>query len=354
MKLTKSRTVFGIASVLLAITACSPQNPEQRLIETANEKYIVPVYQKFSDETVRLSKLVSKHCGQSAESKMSLQNQWRQTMNAWQGAQGINFGPVEDGNYGWRIQFWPDNKNLVAKKIRSLLKHSENLTKQNFEKSSSVVQGLPALEYLLFDPAAEKLANQEQRCQLASLISQHLKSTASTVQKEWIEHQSDFLKPGAENSHYPTAEIVLGRLIDSQRSLLDRMNTRKLLTPLGLKSEKAFANPYFVESWRSQHSQQNLLVNIESLGQFYQLGGLRDYLEAKQLTVLVEELDGNFTRLKKVLTASDRSLFERIKQGDIESIVNIQKQLKSLLDIYTKDIPMALGVQLGFNNNDGD
>ena len=70
---------------------------------------------------------------------------------AWAELQPLLIGPLAEGNRSWQVQFWPDKKNLVGRQVEQLVTAQPQIDAAALAKSSVVVQGLSAYEYILFD-----------------------------------------------------------------------------------------------------------------------------------------------------------------------------------------------------------
>jgi predicted lipoprotein len=75
------------------------------------------------------------------------------------------------------VQFWPDKKNLVGRQVEQLVNGDKPVDAAALGKSSVVVRGLSAYEYILFDSKPD-VASAEQKaryCPLLVAIGEHQK-----------------------------------------------------------------------------------------------------------------------------------------------------------------------------------
>ncbi len=357
---TKRSIKFGLSlsiplTFALALTACSKPSPEQVFLESANDQLIRPYYLSLAAEAKTLSASVEQHC-RNEENSESVKNQWRATMVAWQKAQAIQFGPLREHNLAWEYQFWPDKKNLIAKKLKPLLKTADEQTLESLKKTSVVTHGLPAIEYLLFDEQADKYGDQNAQCSLAQVIANHLANTSEQLNTQWSQYQTQLLGANAENPEYPTQAHAVAVVIDSFLTQVENISNRKLTMALGLKTKAQRLNPYLLESWRAQHSKENLLANVSSVEDLMNQGGLGMYLGQKGHAILANNINENVQTTRGAIEAMPTSLFEQLNQpqGQAQAVKDLQDHLLQLTQHFKTDIPTALNIQLGFNNNDGD
>jgi len=79
-------------------------------------------YQHLNNRALGFAKRAEQWCADPAsESRADVEQAWQQAFMAWQAVRFVDFGPVEAENRAWQFQFWPDPKNLIARKARHLL-----------------------------------------------------------------------------------------------------------------------------------------------------------------------------------------------------------------------------------------
>ncbi|MDE1462844.1 imelysin family protein [Spartinivicinus poritis] len=304
-------------------------------------------YQQLTNSARYFQQSSLELCQSPSAAKFTVvQNHWRQLMNSWMIAEVINFGPVQQGNMAWRFQFWPDKKNLIKRKVEGFLAtHSQpnTISIETVKTSSVLVQGLSAAEYLLFDPQLkpdQQVTNSSQRCKMLASISAHLFANAQQLEKSWQTETA---------TNKPTVEESISQLLNGMATLIERSH-KKLVMPLG----KQKANPYFAESWRSQHSIDNIKHNLISIKQLYQVQLKPLLLEKKQGNLLAEKIDQQFNFTFTLLGQFKQSLFILLKQQQLKQASQLAENLKQLKQLFSQQLPDKLGVIISFNANDGD
>src|SRR5205823_7679797 len=81
---------------------------------------------------------------------------YRRTADAWTEIEFVRYGPISDDFRVDRLNYWPERKNATARGLAALLtkEGSADLAPARFAENSVAVQGLPALERLLFEGTA--------------------------------------------------------------------------------------------------------------------------------------------------------------------------------------------------------
>lgn len=353
------------ASLLLSGCGQKSDDSQALLSQTANQ-VIVPLYREFNEQSQTLVTQTQAFCAdseQTAQALANVQQQWRETMAAWARVQPIRFGPVDQGNWRWKIQFWPDRKDITRKKVEALIASDDELTAERVASASVPVQGLVALEYLLFDPrgsAVEGYQQNARRCELLLATAERVEQVSATVLNEWRDdYAKSFSSPGEGNSRYPELQTTLADLISSLVVGAEVVKLNKLGLPMATGKGAGYAKPYRLEAWRSQYSLELMKASTETLKSLYQaegVFGLADYLrtrpevdEAKIAAIgqAFDAVDQQFATLKG-------PVFTQIKQPEYYAkLVELHSAL-AVLESSLGELPEMLDINLGFNSNDGD
>ncbi|MGH1440685.1 MAG: imelysin family protein [Cellvibrionaceae bacterium] len=363
--------LFYICAFSLSIAACAKPSPSVQFIHTASQQVIAPAYDRLHQQSIAFAEQ-AKSCKQTNPDYDAVFNvlnkHWKHSMSAWQAVQWVQFGPIKQEGREWALQFWPDKKNLVGRKIKKRLTNSEMMTEADLDSEGVVVQGLSALEYLLYDEQAKKLFTASQRCLSIVSIVNKVKQVSGSLHRDWlIYHDNNFVsidKPQALSEIDSPAKGV-SILVNNIIGMLDNVVGKKIASPFSLAqsdTKKVNSNAYFLESWRSQTSLDNVKQNILSLQTVLLEGGLIELLqfkEPKAALILTEKLHSQLNVVLHLLENdwADSSFFMSISQAKPESEANIKSlyiELVSLRRLIKIDLSEILGVQLGFNSSDGD
>ena len=172
--------LLPVTALLSQASLAAPTADQWQAINVQlSQHYVQPRYQELANASQQLANATSTLC--SKNNKRSLQESrdaFHQTMDAWQGIQHVQFGPVEFLMRNFSLQFWPDKKNLTSKQLNTLLseENPDNLTPDYFRGASIAVKGLPALERLLFGNAPLSPYG----CQLTHAIANNVAAVIDT------------------------------------------------------------------------------------------------------------------------------------------------------------------------------
>ncbi|UTW06845.1 imelysin family protein [Pseudomonas benzenivorans] len=351
------RSPLTLALLSLALSACSPSDPQQQVSRALVDGVLLPSYSSWTEADRQLAASAQAFC--AGEQDLSAARQAFLTAQAaWAGLQPLQIGPLAEGNRAWQVQFWPDKKNLVARQVGALLERKPQLTPADLDKSSVVVQGLTAYEYLLFDAGIDLNDPQQSAryCPLMTAIGQHQQALAADVLARWqaADGMAEQLK-AFPNARYADAGEAVAELLRTQVNALDGLK-KKLGTPLGRQS-KGQPQPYQAEAWRSGASLASLAAGLASAEQLWQ-GSADDGLQqllGNEHSALGARLDAAYAETRQRLAALQRPLAELLAEDAGRAELNaLYDSLSTLHRLHEAELAKALGIQLGFNSHDGD
>jgi predicted lipoprotein len=318
---------------------------------------LLPAYSHWLSSNQQLASSSQSFCAGSSD-LAAMRQTWLNAQSAWSALQPMLVGPLSEGNRAWQIQFWPDKKNLVARQVESLLQANPAPTPADLDQASVVVQGLSASEYLLFDAAIDlSQATQKARyCPLLIAIGAHQQALASDILSQW--QSSDGMLAQLQsfpNTRYADSKEAITDVLRTQVTGLEGMK-KKLGTPLGRQS-KGQPQPFQAEAWRSNASLGNLSATLNGAEQLW-LGshtdGLRNLLGSQHLE-LAQRIDNAYQDSRKQLAAQQQPLSQLLSTEAGRAQLNaLYDSLNTLHRLHETELAKALGIQLGFNANDGD
>lgn len=300
--------------------------------------------QRFHESATHLHTSFVDYCSGKID-KQTVQSDWANTFDKWMFLQGQERGPIKALEQNWNIQFWPDKKNTTGRKMMGLLAQAQPVTVEQISQQSVAVQGIGALEWLLYD-SNSPLENTENAgdsaCQVAQTIAQNLANNSGIIAQAWQDNPWQELDESVWISEYIS-------LLSNQLAYAES----KLVRPL---ANIGAPRPYFAEAWRSGMSLHNLKQNVLALQQLYhaQPQGLDQLLRARGFGELADRMDNQFdSLLANWPERNDMFDFLQTKEGYRESLA-LKNKLEQLNYTLNQEVAVALGVVIGFNSTDGD
>lgn len=281
-----------------------------------------------------------------------MQAAWRESMASWQHIQWLRMGPIAQDNDDWKLQFWPDKKNILQRKMQDILDGSEPVGADSLAHASVVVQGFSAQELLLFDAqfaTVEKFAGRQ--CDLLRASTALTARVGQKLDDAW--QDETWLQRWAS-----PAQVRNGEILDALLAQIERIKNDKLGEPMGLKTRDKKPNGYFAESWRSENSLANLQHNLLAVQQLIRPAqgyGLFQYLKDSQQQAVADELvirlDNAQQALQQIKPPLTAAVTDTAQQPALQ---NAHRALGELATFCKQKLAPALGLTLGFNSNDGD
>ena len=355
----------GLALLLALPMGVANATPDyQALAVGLAENYALPRYAALADTFEAQEEVLTGFCEAPDEVGLeAARAAFHDSMDAWQGIQHITAGPIQLLFRRARINHWPERRNAVARGLNMLLgaADSASITPQRLAEASVAVQGLPALERLLFDEAALVAFSADTddarfRCALVTAIGANLSDIAREVVAEWRDEVLPVLKAGESHPiYFRDAGDLSARLLTDLQGLLQLMIDLKLQPVLG--ESAAAARPLRVENRRSGRGSRNLRLNLEAAWDMVAGGdgaGFGASLARAELD-LHESLMDAFAAAGQA--AADlpaplaTAVIEPAERGRVVAFLEALRGLRALL---REPVPAALGLTLGFNAMDGD
>ena len=352
-----TRSVLSIALLGLSLAACSPSDPQQKVSAALAQGVLLPSHSLWAQSNVSLAQSSKAFCAEQQDLGEA-RKAFLSSQSAWAELQTQLVGPMAEGNRAWQVQFWPDKKNLVARQVQALVNAKPELSSAELAKSSVVVQGLTAYEYLLFDPQLnlQDKAQKARYCPLLQAIAEHQQSLANQTLQQW-QGQAGALEEFKKfpNQRYADAGEAITDILRTQISAIDGLK-KKLGAPLGRQS-KGLPQPYQAEAWRSQASLSNIaaaLAGAERLWHGAEQDGIQALLGADRAE-LKQRIDAAYSDTREKLAKLQRPLGELLSDASGRQALNqFYDSLNVLHRLHEGELAAALGVQLGFNAHDGD
>ncbi|MBB1593640.1 imelysin family protein [Achromobacter sp. UMC46] len=278
---------------------------------------------------------------------------------AWSGVEILRFGPLVQANRFERLAFWPDTRGVMPKQVQQLIAAGDPalLAPGALAGRSVAVQGLPALEYVLYgEPALLTQASAPTfayACAYARAVAANVSTISGDVAQAWSaqgEFGRQFAKPQAGNDLYRDPQEVAAEAMKALSTGLQFARDVKILPVLGGSAEAA--RPKRAAFWRSELSTRLLAANLDGLKAFYLAGGYPLPKGGDWMDVSVRgELQNAAQTLRAVPTPLDAALKQEDGRRQLLLAALTIQNAKAIVD---QDLAPALGVTIGFNALDGD
>ncbi|QPH55654.1 imelysin family protein [Pontivivens ytuae] len=327
-----------VAPALLLPLAVAAQEPAD-IVEKQVAEFIRPGFAAFNAAADALAAMPCNDMGTA----------YHDAFDAWMRMSHLRFGPTEDGDRGFALAFWPDERGATPRTLAGLIAAEDPVVDDPtaFAEISVAGRGFLALDWLLFDPERTPPAIGSYECRLAQAIAEDIDRIAEELDLAWRAETSLMRGAGAEgNFDYLVPEEAVRALYGALITGLEVTIDQRLARPLGTFERP---RPRRAEAWRSERSARNVALSVAALSDYTD-----PFLTAVESEV-AEELRDEFDRLKDRLEALDDPAFAGVStpQGRLR-IEAIQSALREIRGTLATQVAPRLGVSQSFNALDGD
>ena len=353
-----------LIAVLLAASGPAWAAPDYAVILAAGaDGPMIAGYRDFQAKAATLEQGVLTLCASPAPTSLeAARTGFHAAMDSWQKVQWIGYGPVEAFHRGQRVQFWPDKKNAGDRQMLALLKerNAEALEGNRIAFASVAIQGLPALEMLLFDTnqTAKLLEAGDDatlRCRLAQGITANLTRIGGELVHDWSKPDgfANVLKSaGTGVNPYADTRQAASQMFNALHAQLSAMAEVKLAYPLAASA--AESRPTRAESWRSKRSLRNIAVNLDSLRDSF-AASFAPTLRADGKGAAADRLLAALTDAQTAAGKLSAPMEESMGESEGWTRLNgLKAKIKNAAQVLETEVATALDVQVGFNGLDGD
>ena len=356
------RAALTIALLCLGASAAHAEADHAGIARAALEQYIRPGYTDLAESAEALSQSVGALCEQpSATALKGAQTAFAATVAAWSKIEPIRFGPVAEADRYERIFYWPDPKGLGGRQVHeALAKQDQGVTDSKALAGKSVaLQGLPALEDLLYGDGAEALVKGAGpaafRCRFAASIAANVAAMTKEIEQGWQKgapYTKAYLEPGPANAAYHTPKEVTLELFKTFNTGIETVRDQKIAKALGAKPEEA--RPQLTPFWRSGLSFANMADNLAGVRDLFAKGGFAGVVHDDSAGVedsILFDLDHAI----EVLRGIDQPIAQAVRNEDLRARLEaLRVSLKSAATTAGDAIASGAGLTFGFNALDRD
>jgi predicted lipoprotein len=353
--------VSKIAFMAIAICLAAPAhaNKATDIINGAIDGFIRPGYESFHETTSDLSQVQTALCATPSQAALDqARKTFGATVDAWSRVEIIRFGPVTEQNRLERVLFWPDRKGTGLRQVQAALaaRDANATDAARLAGKSVAMQGLGALEYVLYGTGSEALAaGDTYRCAYGAAIAGNLDTIASELDTAWAD-PNGFAKtwstPAPDNPLYRDGTEAVTELMDVFVTGTELVRDVRLGGFLG-KEPKA-DKPRQALFWRSGKTVDALAGNLAGLQALLEASKLAGALPADQAW-LGGSANFEFANAQKAAAGAEGAIADVLADPEKRAkLAYFGLVTSSLSDIFGAQMSGALGLTAGFSSLDGD
>ncbi|WP_417308248.1 imelysin family protein [Devosia sp.] len=340
----------------LAVPAMAQSDSD--IVRAAIDDVFRPAFADFNAATGALESDMEFLCeAPSVQRATAARAQFRETVLSWSRAELYRLGPLLEDNRSERILFWPDRKGVALRQVQAALaEQDETATSvESLTQKSVALQGLGALEFVLFGTGSEALDDgADYRCRFGLAIAGALHQVAGELDAAWQAPDGiakRLLQPTEGDPEYrnqrEVMEDVTGLLAHGSEIIRDQ----RLLPFLGREGERS--RPRSALFWRSNMSVPSALANFEGLDDLFTRSGIGAVDEENEWVSngITFELENAVRAGALVTDPVAEALDDPEQKQALDYLVIVTQSLDTLLG---ENLAAARGLSVGFSSLDGD
>ncbi|MCW5696687.1 MAG: hypothetical protein KIS96_08115 [Bauldia sp.] len=353
------RVVCFALAVFLALPSAGAQDAAalQAFVDRAAADYLGPAFAAFADGADTLLSAATALCAAPGEPQLAAAREaLLPAALAFARVMPLQIAPFVEDHRRERVLYWPDPRGVALRQVQELLAVEDETATDlaRLRDKSVAVQGLAAIEFLLFGTGSEGLVTgDDYRCRFAATAAASMAAIAANL-AAMVAPEGPFTRSlresGPDNVLYRSEAEAVSDLVLSAATAVESAH-RGLATVLG--ATQAEAMPRTAPLWRSGLGITFIAALATGVADGLLASGLREAVPAH--ADLVDEIEAALARLRRALpppgTAVADAVVDPVLRDALLAALAILDELKVLLG---EALPAALGVNLGFNALDGD
>ena len=358
---------FVLAAVLSLMVCASPlradTTPEQyrSIVDNTIEHFLRPEFADLKARTTALVPAVENLCrAPSADGLDGARAAFGAVVLTWSRVEFARLGPVIVGKRLERFSFWPDRKGTGLRQVQKILadKDPSATDATTLAGKSVALQGVQAMEFLLFGTGAEALASGDSfRCAYGTAIAVNLDTIAGEINDGWNDdagYVALMRNPGPDNNVYRTPDEPVGDIVKILTTGFQYIRDIKLGAFIGESPKKA--KPRRAAFWRSGLAIDAIQANFAGLEHLFEVSGLVPVVESRPTgSTFVSSVRFEFDSANDNFERGFPPLAEAVAEpAEHSRLVYLFIVSNTLWNFFADDISAALGLRTGFNALDGD
>ena len=350
-----------VAALCFSVVAAAPAFASKAtdIVNDAIDGFIRPGYHSFHQTTSQLSEAARALCATPTQAALDdARNAFGATVDAWSRIEIIRFGPITEENRLERVLFWPDRKGTGLRQVQAALATKDHTAAEPAQLAgkSVAMQGLGALEFVLFGTGSEALATGDaHRCSYGVAIAGNLETISAVVDAEWADADGfakTWANPSADNPLYRDGTEAVTELMDVFVTGTELVRDVRLG---GFLSEEAKGDkPKQALLWRSGKTIDALAGNLDGMRALLEASKLADALSPDQTWMGGEALF-EFSNAAKAAKAANGPIADVLADPEKRAkLAYFGLVTSSLSNIFGTQMSGALGLTAGFSSLDGD
>lgn len=352
---------------LALLLSCDQEPAYDRaaMFASLSDVVAIPAHEAFRADAGALADATAALCADPNEDSLAAARAaWARSRTSYKETEAFAFGPAMTLRIEGEVDFWPTRPTNVELAIQG----EQSLDDAWFDAAGTSAKGLPALDYLLFDPERTDeelltvLAEDPRRCPYVEGLGAHVARQAARLLEAWSPEGGDYrgalVNAGDGSEAFMSEHEAVSAVLNHFIATLEDVKLNRLAKPMGLTESPA--DPLRVESPHGGHDVADLLATLRGLRDLWtgdrdgtEGVGLDDYVASRD-PELADRFTGEMDNLVGLAESIEPPLADRIREGDTRDAEQLHQALRETQRTMASEVAMTLAVTVTFTDNDGD
>jgi predicted lipoprotein len=324
------------------------------------DSYVLPRFRRLAESSGKLTEDLARACDGDKKAAEALKKNFADTVLAWAAVEFLRFGPMSPIGRPERFDFWPDPRGVTLRQVNALIakRDASALDAAALAKKSAAVQGLSALEILLYDDAHSIATDDEEaryRCKLALAMAQSTHALAREILVEWegdAGWRRRMVEPGPEDERYKSPEEPAADFARALITGLQMIQDREVVPMIAAVATPD--KPPRLPFTRSGLSSRYIASGIASSKALYETMGLSRSVPSDKAW-MPRWITAAFERLARDAPAAVESIPRAKDNPDrARELRMVRFHVEGIRKLVGREIAPLAGLTIGFNELDGD
>ena len=326
----------------------------------AVDEVIRPGYRRFHETATGLTGAMKALCATpSADALAKARAGFASAVAAWSEIEIVRVGPALEENRFERILFFPDRKGLALKQVQATIagKDEKDTTPEGIAGKSVAVQGLTALEYVLYGSGAETLESEADgfRCRFGAAVAGNVDAVAATLSADWEKKggiADQWKTPGPDNEQFRNGreaiQALLGILVHGVETVRDQR------LEAFYKGKDKPVRPKSAIYWRAGLTFPSITANLKGIKALFVASGMEQVLDPADRAIAAD-IVALLSSLGETAPTVDADVAKAVADPkDQEKLDALLRGTRELLVRLNDGYGGAIGLAAGFSFADGD
>lgn len=346
--------LIASATLLLVSSAMAQVITPSEMMRSSVQNVIRPAMKAFERDAQALVADFAALCGAPSEVNLDgTRDSFAKTALSFGRIEHLRMGPLMEDNRVDRLLFWPDRQGIALRQVQAALAAEEEtgISADRLRTGSVAIQGLGALEFILYGTGAEALAAHSGfRCAFGAAVAANVASISSALVEGWADPQgiaSHLMAPDAAYDDYRTYTEALEGIVGLMAHGIEAARDKRVLPFLARDGKPA--KPKQALFWRSGLTMPMLRANLEAVRQMVEFSGLASDAD---LAHRIEEAFGRaLDAIDHVTLPVEAAVQDPAQSAALDEVVAATQSLQQLIG---EELSASLGLSVGFSALDGD